>query len=58
MATRRHGILHEARGVNATDELEAALRGEHNVEVLRECGHNDKEIEMPRKEGVLIEKEG
>lgn len=39
-------------------ELEAALRGEHNAEVRRECGHNDEEIEMLRKEGVLIEKEG
>jgi hypothetical protein len=38
-------------------ELEAALLGEYNAEVLRECGHNDKEIEMPRKESVLIEKE-
>ena len=39
-------------------ELEAALLGEPNAEVLRECGHNDEEIEMLRKEGVLIEKEG
>lgn len=39
-------------------EREAALRGEPNAEVLRECGHTDEEIEMLRKEGVLIEKEG
>jgi hypothetical protein len=27
------------------------------LEVLREFGHNDEEIEMLRKEGILIEKE-
>jgi len=32
--------------------------GEHHAKVLRECGHTDEELEMLRKEGVLIEKEG
>ena len=82
MATRRHGIVHEVRGWNATEgygapnlhalmraprwtravadvaaprELEAARRGEPNAEGLGECGHNDEETEMLRKEGILIE---
>ena len=41
MATRRHGILH----------------GEPNADMLGECGHNDKELEMLHKEGILIKKE-
>ncbi len=38
--------------------LEAALLGRHNAEVLRGFGHNDEEIEMLCKEGILNEKEG
>ncbi|MBI3756945.1 MAG: hypothetical protein HY267_03110 [Deltaproteobacteria bacterium] len=55
MATRRHGevampgFLVRFSDVAEPLEREAALRGEPNAEVLRECGHNDKEIEMPRK---------
>ena len=39
-------------------ELEAALRGEHHAEVLRQCGHDDEEIEMLRKEGILSKRGG
>jgi len=37
-------------------ELEATLLGEHNADVLRECGHNNKTNKLRcSKEGVLIE---
>jgi crotonobetainyl-CoA:carnitine CoA-transferase CaiB-like acyl-CoA transferase len=39
-------------------ELEAALLGEHNAEVVTEMlGHSQEELETLRKDGVLIEKE-
>ncbi len=38
-------------------ELEAALLGEHNAEVLREIGVADEEITTLQSEGILIEKD-
>ncbi len=73
MATRRHGILHEVRGLNATEgygalNLQALIRAPRVMtrtsatwsatKQSASLCENDKEIEMPRKEGVRIKKEG
>ena len=39
-------------------DLEVTPRGESNAEMLLECGHNDEEREMLRKESILINEKG
>ena len=43
--------------VEQYEKLVGRAFGEHTAEVLRECDHNDEEMEMLRREGILIEKE-
>jgi hypothetical protein len=72
MATRRHGILHEGRGLNATEgdgalNLQALIRAPRvrtrtsatwsATQSSASLCENDEAIEMLRKESVLIKKE-